>query len=141
SANAVAYANQRARARSAEVRFFPRDVLRDELPEGYDVFTVSLFLHHLEEEQAVDLLRRMARATRQAILVNDLVRSALGYALAWLGTRVLSRSDIVHMDGPLSVRAAFSVAEVSELARRAGLEGAWVKRCWPWRFLLTWSRK
>jgi hypothetical protein len=61
--------------------------------------------------------------------------------LAYVGTRLLSASPIVHVDGPLSVAAAFTCVEAQELARRAGLEGATVARRWPFRFLLTWSRR
>ena len=74
------------------------------------------------------------------VLVNDLERGLAGLTLAHLGTRLLSRSDVVHTDGPLSVRAAFTVPEVRALAAAAGLTGAVVVRRWPCRFLLTWTR-
>jgi hypothetical protein len=100
----------------------------------------SLFLHHLDEPQAVELLRRMSESARHLVLVNDLIRGRLGYALAWLGTRLLTRSRVVHVDGPLSVEGAFTRAEALELAERAGLHGATIVRRWPCRFLLTWQR-
>jgi SAM-dependent methyltransferase len=140
SPQAVLYAQERAREVEADVQFFPLDVLREPLPTGYDAITSSLFLHHLGEEQAVDLLRRAGEAAKRMVLVNDLVRSVAGFALAYVGTRVLSRSPVVHFDGPRSVEAAFTVAEVRELARRAGLNGAAVRRRWPCRFLLSWRR-
>lgn len=137
SPTAIAYASNRAAAARANVRFFPWDVLAQPLPGGYDVVTSSLFLHHLEEEQAVVLLQRMAQAARHLVLVNDLRRGWLGFALAYLGTRFLSGSRIVHVDGPRSVEAAFTRREALELARRAGLEGCTVAPRWPFRFLLT----
>ncbi len=124
-----------------DVPFFQLDALNDPLPEGFDVVTCSLFLHHLSEEQAVRLLRKMADAARSTILVNDLSRSRLGYALAWTGCRLLSRSPIVHHDGPASVRAAFNLAEARDLAERAGLERVSLSRRWPRRFLLSWSHE
>jgi 2-polyprenyl-3-methyl-5-hydroxy-6-metoxy-1,4-benzoquinol methylase len=134
---AVAFASQRAAKRNALVRFFPWDALAKPLPDGYDVVTSSLFLHHLEEEKAQLLLRRMAQAARHLVLVNDLRRGWLGFALAFLGTRFLSLSRIVHVDGPRSVEAAYTGSEALALARRAGLEGAAVAPRWPFRFLLT----
>jgi hypothetical protein len=74
------------------------------------------------------------------VLVNDLVRSRIGYILAFAGSRVLSRSPIVHFDGPCSVAAAFTRDEARQMAQRAGLEGARVDWRWPWRFLLQWQR-
>ncbi len=135
---AIEHARQRARTEGANVRFFTWDALAGPLPEGYDVVASSLFLHHLAEEEAVDLLRRMARAARRLLLINDLERGLPGLVLAYVGTRVLSASPVVHTDGPLSVRAAFTRREALELAERAGLAGATVERRWPFRFLLTW---
>ena len=140
SPGAVAFARERARARGIDVRFFPWDALNGALPEGYDVITSTLFLHHLDDPAAVDLLRRMGAAAGRAVLVDDLVRGRRGFALAWAGCRLLSGSRVVHHDGPVSVAAAFTPAEAIDLARRAGLDGATVTRHWPERFLLAWRR-
>jgi SAM-dependent methyltransferase len=137
---AVAFARAQAQQKQADLTFFELDAIRDALPPGYDVMMTSLFLHHLSEEQAVDLLRRMAAAAERMVLVNDLIRSLAGYTLAFLGTRLLSASSVVHIDGRRSVQAAFTTAEASALATEAGLSGVTVKRRWPCRFLLTWSR-
>jgi 2-polyprenyl-3-methyl-5-hydroxy-6-metoxy-1,4-benzoquinol methylase len=137
---ALRLAEQNARADGAEVRFFACDILAEQLPAEYDAIITSLFLHHLEEEKAIELLRRMAGAARCLVLVNDLERCRLGYLLAWLGTRLLTRSPIVHVDGPRSVEGAFSKREALALAHRAGLEAAAIGRRWPCRYLLSWER-
>jgi SAM-dependent methyltransferase len=138
---AVAFAARSANEAAVPVRFFRLDALNETLPEGPDVVTCSLFLHHLGDDEAVRLLRKMAEAAGSTVLVNDLLRSRVGYWLAWSGCRLLSRSPIVHHDGPASVRAAFSLAEAGELAYRAGLDGVRLSRRWPGRFLLSWSRQ
>ncbi len=140
SETALTHARQRAQAARAEVTFVQRDVLRDSLPDDFDVLTSSLFLHHLEEGDALRLLQAMGRSARRGVLINDLVRSRLGYALAWMGTRILSRSWVARIDGPRSVEGAFTAAEALTLAQQAGLEGANVRRCWPCRYLLSWNR-
>jgi 2-polyprenyl-3-methyl-5-hydroxy-6-metoxy-1,4-benzoquinol methylase len=140
SASAIEYAQQSARERKADVRFSTLDVFKDPLPIGYDVVMCSLFLHHLSDSEAELFLKRAKMAARQVVLVNDLRRCASGFLLAWAGSRVLSRSRIVHIDGPLSVRAAFTIAEVQALVQRAGLEGATIMQRWPCRYLLTWRR-
>lgn len=140
SPTAVALARQRAEARGVDVRFFECDVLAGPLPEGFDVLTTTLFLHHLDDDQAVGLLRRMRETAGAAVLVDDLVRSRWGHALAWVGCRLLSGSRVVRHDGPVSVVAAFTPAEALEAARRAGLDGATLTRHWPERFLLAWNR-
>jgi 2-polyprenyl-3-methyl-5-hydroxy-6-metoxy-1,4-benzoquinol methylase len=137
---AVRTAADRAARAGADLHFFTLDALNDPLPGGYDAVTCSLFLHHLGDDEAADLLRRMAAAARRLVLVSDLARGPLGYALAYVGSRVLTRSRVVHTDGPWSVQAAFTADEALDLARRAGLAGAGVARRWPCRFLLSWSK-
>jgi hypothetical protein len=122
------------------VRFFVLDALADPLPSDYDVVTCSLFLHHLDDAEAIELLRRMAAAARRLVLVNDLVRSRTGLTLAYVATRLLTLSPVVHVDGPLSVRAAYTPPEALELARQAGMQGATIQRKWPFRFLLGWRQ-
>jgi 2-polyprenyl-3-methyl-5-hydroxy-6-metoxy-1,4-benzoquinol methylase len=139
STRAVTHARRRAAEAGADVPYFELDALGGPLPGGYDVVISSLFLHHLDEDQAVDLLRRMAQAARQLVLVNDLRRGLGGLLLAHVATRLLSASPVVHRDGPLSVVAAFTPAEARELAGRAGLAGVRVVRRWPCRFLLSWA--
>jgi SAM-dependent methyltransferase len=140
SPTAIDHARANARRVGAKVDFATLDALHDPLPDGFDVIASSLFLHHLDETQAIGLLARMGASAQRLVLVNDLVRSRLGYLLAWLGTRTLSRSPIVHVDGPRSVEAAFTMAEAKVLAQAAGLSGVTVAWRWPWRFLLTWER-
>ena len=140
SPTALAHARRKAEEEKADLRFFPHDALSGPLPTGYDAIISSLFLHHLTEAQAVQLLRGMAEAAASLVLVNDLRRGRAGYLLAYLGTRLLSRSKVVHFDGPRSVEGAFTLAEARTLAAEAGLTGATIQWRWPCRFLLTWQR-
>jgi 2-polyprenyl-3-methyl-5-hydroxy-6-metoxy-1,4-benzoquinol methylase len=138
-----AVALERARARTpagASIRFTSADVLRSGVPGRHDVVCSSLFLHHLDRAEAVILLRAMAQATERVLLVQDLQRTRLGYVLAWVGLRVLTTSDVARADGPISVRAAYSLEEARELADDAGLAGAEVRACWPERYALRWAR-
>jgi SAM-dependent methyltransferase len=140
SPRALDYARGRADDTGARIHFFQLDALAADFPSGYDVVFSSLFLHHLNEEQAVNLMRRMARAAQQVVLISDLARSRLGWTAAYCVTRLLTTSDVVRTDGPLSVEGAFTPREALELAHRAGLRGARVGRRWPFRYLLAWTR-
>src|SRR5258708_5134345 len=60
SETALAVAKRGMESDDAPIEFFRMDVLRDPLPTGYDVVMCSLFLHHLEDEAAEAILRRMA---------------------------------------------------------------------------------
>ena len=102
----------------------------------------SLFLHHLEPSAAVALLGRMRDAARRMVLVHDLLRSAGGWRLAWLASRLTTRSPLVRVDALRSVEAAFTRAEFADLARRAGMacDRTSIALRWPCRVLLDWRR-
>jgi len=140
SAVALAVARDRADAARLPVTFSQLNVLESPLSDDFDAIICSLFLHHVDEPDAETLLRSMAGATRRMVLVNDLARSRYGYFLAQVVARILSRSHVVHVDGPLSVAGAFTPDEAVALSLRAGLTGATVRRHWPERFLLEWHK-
>ncbi len=107
----------------------------------FDFVYCCLFLHHFRESQAVEVLQSMKRIAKVAVIVDDLLRTHVGLFLAKLGCYGLSRSPVVHFDGPQSVRAAFSAKEVRQLAIQAQLHNAVVKPHWPQRYLLSWESK
>jgi hypothetical protein len=138
---AVEHARAQAeRAGARSVSFFVHDVFAGPLPGTPDAVTCSLFLHHLADDEAVDLLRRFAATGARLVLVDDLCRDVFGLALTHLATRLLTTSRVVHFDGPRSVEAAFTPAEALALAGRAGLAGATVTPHWPYRWLLAWRQ-
>lgn len=137
---ALEHARNRAAETGAPVRFFEYDALSGPLLERYDAVICSLFLHHLDESQAIAFLSRVAQMADRLVLVNDLQRGWMGLLAAHVVTRLLTTSDVVHVDGPRSVEGAFTQAEARTLAERAGLAGARVEWRWPFRWLLSWSR-
>jgi SAM-dependent methyltransferase len=137
---AVEYATAAARRTGSAVQFQTADALAGPPLPGADVVCSSLFLHHLTEDAGRALLQRMGEAATRCALVNDLSRGWLGYLTAWIVTRVVTRSPVVHYDGPVSVAGAFTPAEALALARSAGWTEATVVRRWPFRFLLSWER-
>ena len=138
---AVRYANEQAQSQGvSNVSFTSLNAINDPLPEGFDVIMCSLFLHHLSQSDARTLLAKMAQAAKHLVLVNDLRRTRVGYVLAWMACRMLTRSPIVHVDGPLSVAGAFTVDEARALAQEAGLDAVNLSYHYPQRFLLSWRR-
>ena len=135
---AIRLARGNAQRRGGQVEFSMADALAEPAQDQVDVVYCTLFAHHLDDDAVVTLFRVMAARAKRLVIVDDLIRSRLGYALAWAGTRLLSRSWVVHTDGPLSVRAAFTPQELLKLAERAGLSGAELQRFWPERQRLIW---
>ena len=88
---------------------------------SFDIAHCSLVLHHLDERNAVSLLREMARIARRGVIVNDLARGRVPWLGAWLLARVFTRNRYTRHDGPLSVRRAYSIQEARALLAVAGL--------------------
>jgi SAM-dependent methyltransferase len=107
--------------------------------ESFDVVLLSTALHHFDDEaDCVRVLREMHRVGRIGMIVNDLARSRA----TLLGARLLAATlwrthPVTRHDGPLSVRRAFTPAELRGLAARAGLQGARVHSHLPFRVALV----
>lgn len=139
SPRAVQRAGSLAARRAVEAAFDVRDVIAAGCPPC-DIAVSSLFLHHFDDAPASGLLRSMTEQARHGVVVSDLIRSRLGLALAVAGTRLLSRSRVARVDGPLSVRAARTFAEYRALCDASGMPAATIRWAWPERVLIRWSR-
>jgi len=111
-----------ARGAPPGVEFTVADARRLPYDDGaFDVATCSLLLHHLEPEDAVLMLKEMRRVARRGVIVNDLLRSWVGYLGGLVVTRAMSRNPLFRHDAPLSVRRAYTRGEMAALADRAGI--------------------
>lgn len=135
---ALQRAQQHAEEENVSFEAVELDILSADIPIKADLVISSLFMHHFAESQVIRILRKMNQAARRGVVIEDLRRTHLGYALCWLGTRTLSRSPIVHTDGLLSVAAAFSLDEFAHLVGRAGVSHPSVTKHWPERLMVSW---
>jgi len=136
----VGIARDTAVANGSKVNFKIHDAVKDAVPEGYDVIICSLFLHHLSRENVVSVLENIYNKARVAIVISDLRRTQFAYFAALVTTRMLSRSRIVHVDGPLSIRAAFNEEEIEVLAEEANLKNFHVFPVVGCRYILAASK-
>ena len=136
---AVDQANARAASLGIEAPFFVCDIVTNPVPRGYDIVTNTLFMHHFEDDDAMRVLTSIRAADPKRAIISDLERSAPGFLLAHFACFILTRSYIVHYDGPRSAAAAFTIPEFSELADKAGMETHRIRWTWPFRFLFTWD--
>lgn len=93
-----------------------------------DVVLNALALHHFTFDDAVRVLREIARVARGGFVVNDVLRSWPAYLGALADTWLLGRNRLARHDGPLSVRRSFTWEEFGALARAAGLRGVSIQR-------------
>ena len=88
---------------------------------SFDVVHCSLVAHHLEPHAVRTLLAEMCRVALRGVVVNDLVRGRAAWIGAWMLSHTLTRNPLTRHDAPLSVRRAYTVAELTALLAAAGL--------------------
>lgn len=131
SPDMLAFAADLPRVRGDAFRLPIRD-------RGVDWVVTSLFFHHLTDDQVVAVLREFDRVARRGIVVSDLLRR--WRAWCWIKLLTLWANPVVQVDGPLSVRKAFTAAEIAALAARAGLPWLRVRTHFGHRLTLAGER-
>jgi 2-polyprenyl-3-methyl-5-hydroxy-6-metoxy-1,4-benzoquinol methylase len=107
-----------------------------ELLKQIDVIHCSLFLHHLTDEEIVDLFK-FGKTHRCMILINDLHRHWFAYYSIKFFTALFSKSYLVKNDAPLSVKRGFKKSELISLLQKAGFSNYSVKWTWAFRYMIT----
>lgn len=107
--------------KEANLNAIQADALR--LPfndNSFDYSICSLFLHHLNDEKAAQLLKEMARIARKRIYVIDLNRHPTAYYFFKFIGRVFLQKFTIE-DGALSILRSFNFDELEDLAESADL--------------------
>jgi SAM-dependent methyltransferase len=84
--------------------------------DAFDVVSCSLFAHHFQPDALQAFVREALRVSRQALLINDLIRSRLHLWLVYAGLPLL-RSRITWHDAPASVRNAYTIDEMRRILK------------------------
>jgi 2-polyprenyl-3-methyl-5-hydroxy-6-metoxy-1,4-benzoquinol methylase len=101
--------------------------------EGFDCVISSLVAHHMSHEQLVAFLRFMDRESARGWFVNDLRRNGFAHAAFPLLASLMGWHRIVRLDGVTSIARSFRPEEWPPILAEAGIEGARVQRCFPFR--------
>lgn len=110
----------------------------DDVGGTFDYVFCNHVLHHIPPGQLTAFLRRLSQLKRRRLIVNDLERSPLAYALFTAMAGLLFHRSFVFADGRLSIRKGFRPDELRHACREAGLEGSFsVRRLFPWRVLVA----
>jgi ubiquinone/menaquinone biosynthesis C-methylase UbiE len=125
-------------ANMPNVQLLGADALALPLPaKSVDFVISSLFLHHLSPPTLVEVLKAANTVARQGVVMNDLVRGWMPVVAFKLVQPVFARSKFTRHDGAVSIRRAYTPAELKALAEDAGLSHIQVHTHWPWRMTLT----
>jgi ubiquinone/menaquinone biosynthesis C-methylase UbiE len=112
------------------------DVLEPPFEDGsFDYATTNMFLHHLDDDQVVRVLRNMDRVARRGIIAADLIRNRRAYA--WITMFTVLANPMLKHDARVSVAQAFTREEILGLRDRAGTGFARFYRHFGHRFVLA----
>jgi 2-polyprenyl-3-methyl-5-hydroxy-6-metoxy-1,4-benzoquinol methylase len=109
--------------------------ISSELLKKVDVIHCSLFLHHLTDDEIVDLFK-FIKKNNCVVLINDLHRHWFAYYSIKFFTQLFSKSYLVKNDAPLSVKRGFKKHELISLIKKAGFNDYTIKWTWAFRYRL-----
>lgn len=101
-----------------------------------DIIFSSLFCHHLNHDQLIELLNWSIQNSTIGFFVNDLDRNPLAYYSIKLLTKLFSRSYLVKNDAPLSVKRSFKKNDWISVLMKAGINKYSIQWEWAFRWLL-----
>lgn len=95
--------------------------------DSFDFVYCTLFLHHLDESQAAQMIAQMARVARRKFFVIDLDRNPIAYfAYRAIGSILLQR--FTRDDGALSILRSYRHNELRRIALKAGAKNIEIRR-------------
>lgn len=123
----------------ARLRIVQADVLEPPFDAGsFDYAITNMFLHHLSDQQAIQVLQNMDRVARRGIIAADLLRNRRAYA--WISLLTVWSNPMVKHDARVSVAQAFTKHEVMMLRAGAKVGYASYFRHFGHRFVLAGER-
>ena len=103
----------------------------------FDYVICSLFTHHFDDKQIVEILREMSRVAKRKLFVIDLHRHPVAYYFYTTVGKLFLHNRLIREDGALSILRSFKPDELFDLAESAGLKNVNVTRYFPFRLVLT----
>ena len=104
--------------------------------EKPDIIFNSLFCHHFDDEQMIEILQWMKEQSQLGFFINDLHRHSFAfYSIKWL-TSMFSKSYLVKNDAPLSVKRGFRKNELKGFLKKAGVNNFTINWKWAFRWLI-----
>ena len=100
----------------------------------YDIALLTLFLHHLSNEEIMANLNMIRNKSRLGVVVNDLHRNKLAYYLFSI-ISVFFNNRIVRNDGLVSILRAFKRSELENFAKKLKIKS---DIRWRWAFRFQW---
>ncbi len=99
-----------------------------------DITMNSLFCHHFDNDELVNLLRIMYRIASHSVIINDIDRHWLAYYSIKVLTSIFSKTNMVKYDAPLSVARSLNRNEWNMILQQSGMINYSMHWKWAWRW-------
>ncbi len=119
------------------VEFIVSDFKKIDFTNKPDIIFCSLFCHHFNDEELIQMFRWMKKNSTNGFFINDLHRHPLAYHSIQILTSLFSKSYLVQHDAPLSVLRGFKKKELKDLLEKAGLKHYTIQWKWAFRWLVV----
>ncbi|SMD35371.1 Methyltransferase domain-containing protein [Reichenbachiella faecimaris] len=136
----VDYAKRNCRKHS-NISFSSENILGERFRESmFDIAHASLFFHHLQEEEIVELLKQILGQVSLGIVINDLHRHWVSYLFTKHLITNWSKSEMVQYDSVLSVERSFVREELENYLKMADIKNYSLTWRWAYRWeLIIWK--
>ena len=102
-----------------------------------DIIFSSLFCHHFNNDDLLEMINWMKENSNIGFFINDLHRHPIAYYFIKLLTRIFSRSYLVKNDAPLSVLRGFVKKEWQSILTKTNIQYYSINWCWAFRYLIV----
>ncbi len=133
----AAQAARNATPENLPVEYITADVLQYTPRENFHLIINALFLHHLTDATAAQVLRWMTTHADYGWFVNDLHRHVVAQYFIFVAVRMARLNRLVQHDAPLSVARAFTRNDWHKLFSLAQLDA--VRGCVLWHWPFRWG--
>jgi len=129
----------RSRIENKNIQFFLSDYKLVKFEQKPDILFCSLFTHHFNDSEIIDILKWMDENSTVGFFINDLHRHPFAYySIKWL-TAIFSKSYLVKNDACLSVLRGFKKNELISFRSQSFLANLQFKWKWAFRWLMIYS--
>lgn len=133
----IDYANQLSKD-YPELSFRKEDVLGIKFDSHqYDIAMCTLFLHHFEDEVAIDFVKTLVKNSTIGVLINDLHRHKMAYYLFKIVTSGI-KNKMTREDGLTSILKAFKREDFERFSKEIEHKSTIT---WRWAFRYQWIIK
>jgi len=101
----------------------------------YDILLGTLFLHHLKDDDIIEVMKIGTQKAKLGVIINDLNRSKIAYFLFNLLTLFIP-NPMIRQDGLTSILRGFKKEDLIKYSMDLGVKKYTIK--WRWAFRYQW---